>query len=420
MSKRLACLLLLFISATAAAEDAKAKAAREELERQLNQMVGKQPTKVRIDFIGLEDPNYRIEEASFELDGRSLRSPPLSQLSDEGTHLVWNGDVSPGKHTVKVLLVFSNGASVVLSDEGGYKWKVGGDVTFDVNSGIEVRVQVTPKRDSQQTEVAKRFKLALPAQPVMIAALDDGKMPEPPPKPILAVVDAGTPAPTGDALADQQKKDAAQKLADAAEAKRLADEAKKQKAADALAAKQAAAEAKKAKAAEALEASRAAAFAKKERAAAAAAAKKEQAAAALEAKRLAAEEKKAAALAAAEEKKAAAEEKNRLAQAALDAKKNPPPVVETPVAAPIEVDAGSVVAEAVVDAGVEVVDAGSPVVVAAAPVEDAGQPIGAGPPVEEEGEGPPWLLIGIAGGVAALFFLIVVARRRARPPTLDD
>lgn len=368
MTKRTLLVLIFALAASALAEDPKAKAAREELERQLHQMVGKQPTKVRVDFVGLDDPNYKIEEASFDLDGRSLSSPSLAQLSEDGTHLVWNGDVTPGKHTVKVMLVFSNGASVVLSDEGGYKWKVGGDVSFEVPSGIEVRVQVTPKRDGKQPDVAKRFRLALPAQPVMIAQLDDGKMPEAPPQPVLEPIDAG-PSPAQLAL-EEKKRQAAEAL----EAKRLAAEEKKRQAADALEAKRLAAEEKKQKALEAREA-----------------------------KRLAAEEKQRAA-------KEAVEEKKRLAQAALDAKNAPP---EVP-------DAGAAVALAEpVDAGVEPVDAGAPVVVAVA-VVDAGVPAPVAAAPTPEAEGPPWLLIGIAGAVAALIFLVLIARRRSRPPTLDD
>ena len=408
MFKRLACLLLLFVSATAAAEDANAKAAREELERQLSLMVGKQPTKVRLDFIGLEDPNYKIEEASFDIDGRRLRSPPLGQLSSEGTHLIWNGDVTPGKHTVKVRVVFYNNASVVLSDEGGYKWRVGGDVTFEVNSGIEVRVQVKPTRDDKQTEVAKRFKLALPAQPVMIATLDDGKMPDAMVKPVIGVVDAGVEGLTPEQLAEVAAQEKLQKAARAGETKRLADEARKQKAAEALDAKRAAVEAKKQKAAEALEARAAAAASKREGAAAALEAKKQKAAEALEAKRAEAEVKKQAALDAAEEKK-------RLARVALDAKNSPPvPAVEP---AP---DAGAVAIAEPFDAGSpEPFDAGAPVEVVAAPV-DAGAlaPVAAAPAAQEGG--PPWLIIAGAGALAALVFLMVVARRRARPPTRGD
>ncbi|MFZ5441726.1 MAG: hypothetical protein ACOZQL_17115, partial [Myxococcota bacterium] len=228
---RIFLLLVVAGAMVARAEDAKAKAAREELERQLSQMVGQQPTKVRVDYVSIDDPNYPLEEAAFEIDGRSVGSPSPRALSEEGTHLVWNGDVSPGKHTVKVRLVFANGVSVVMSDEGGYKWKVGGEVSFDVQAGIEVRVQVTPKRDPKQPDIAKRFRLSLPAQPVMLARLDDGKMPEPPPKPVLAI-DAGTPVAAVDAklAADDE---ARRKAEAAAEAKRAAEDEKKRKAEEA-------------------------------------------------------------------------------------------------------------------------------------------------------------------------------------------
>ncbi len=189
---RTALLLMLAVPVLARAEDEKARRAREELERELNQMVGKQPTKVRVDFVPVEDPNYKLEEASFELDGKPLQAPALSVLSDE-PHLVWNGDVAPGKHAVHAKVVYANTSSVIVSEEGGHKWKVSGDVSFAVNAGIEVQVKVVPTRDPSQKEIAKRFKLALPAKPVMLAALDDGKMPEPikKPSPPVAEVDAG-------------------------------------------------------------------------------------------------------------------------------------------------------------------------------------------------------------------------------------
>ncbi len=404
MSSRILLVLLVVGASGALAEDAKAKAAREELEKQLSQMVGTQPTKVRIDYVALDDPNYRLEEATFQLDGRSLGTPSLGQLSEEGTHLVWNGDVTPGKHTVRARIVFSNGASVVLSDEGGNKWTVAGDVSFDVNAGIEVRVQATPTRDSKQTDVAKRFKLSLPAQPVMIAQLDDGKMPEAMAKPVSSTPDAGLSA---EALAADTKQQAATALA----AKQAAADEKQRKAEAALAAKQAAADEKKLKAEAALAAKQAAADEKKQRAADAKAAKqaaadekKQRAADALEAKRL-------AALDASER----AEEKLRLASEQaqmLERAKN----LATPLDAPAPtVDAGAAVAVAP-----PVVDAGAEPVALAPPLVDAGTPLAAAAPPPPEDRGPPGALIAGAGGLAALLFLVVVARRRSRPPTLDD
>ncbi|MEW5741445.1 MAG: hypothetical protein AB1938_21165, partial [Myxococcota bacterium] len=220
---------VLLLSVAAHAEDEAQRKAREELEKQLSQMVGKQPTKVRVDFESLDEPMYKLDDASFELDGRTLSRPALDELSKEGVHLVWNGDVSPGKHLVAARLVYRNEASPVVSEEGGHVWKVSGTVAFDVHAGIEVRVKVTPQRDNAQKDVAKRFSVRLPATPVMLAQMDDGKMPEPPPKKVVEVVDAGAPVVVASAaeLAAEEKK---RKAEEAAEKKRLAAEEKKRKA----------------------------------------------------------------------------------------------------------------------------------------------------------------------------------------------
>lgn len=145
-------------------------------------MVGTPPTRVRVEFVSPDEPNYVLEEATFEVDGKAVKGLPLATLSSEGTHTVFAGEVTPGKHKVSAKLLFASRASAVVSDEGGYKWKVGGDATFEVNPGIEVQVQVVPSRDSTQKDIGKRFTLRMPAEPVMVAKLDDGKMPPPPPK----------------------------------------------------------------------------------------------------------------------------------------------------------------------------------------------------------------------------------------------
>jgi hypothetical protein len=359
MLARPLCALTALAAVAAHAEDDARRRAREELERQLQQLVVKQPAKVRIDFEALDDPNYKLEDASFELDGRVLARPALDVLSSEGTHLVWEGDVTPGKHVVGARVVYSNQASVVVSDEGGYTWKVSGTNAFEVQSGIEVKVKVTPRRDGAQKDIAKRLMLRLPATPVMLAQVDDGKMPEPPVKKV-APVDAG-PTPEAPAAAEKEAQ---------AEAMRLAEEARRRKAEEAK-----------------------------------------------EARRLAAEEKKRRAEEAKEARRLAAEEKKRLAKEAAEAKRlaaagSAPPPVE-PVAALPEVDAGaSEVDAAQAEAAAE--DAGAPVV---AEVADAGVPEAAPPPAEDEG--PSWLFPGI-GAAALLVIVILVARRRSQPPRLDD
>ncbi len=176
---RIALAATLFVASTALAEDAAQRRAREELERELKQMVGTPPTRVRVEFVSPDEPNYKLEEATFEVDGKAVPAQPLTTLASEGTHTVFSGDVTPGKHKVSAKLVFANGTSAVLSDEGGYKWKVGGDASFEVAPGLEVQVQIVPARDSSQKDISKRFTLRMPAAPVMVAKLDDGKMPEP-------------------------------------------------------------------------------------------------------------------------------------------------------------------------------------------------------------------------------------------------
>ncbi len=189
----------LLLAISAGAETPTERKAREDLERELGQMVEKPPTRVKVIFLGLEDPNYRIEDPAIELDGTSLKLPSAATLADEGEHLIFAGDVEPGHHVVHVSVLIANSASVVISDEGGFKWKLTGEVGFDVNSGIEVQVRITPTRVEGQKDVTRRFKLHLPAKPVMLARLDDGKMPAPlakkppPPPPPLEPVDAGPP-----------------------------------------------------------------------------------------------------------------------------------------------------------------------------------------------------------------------------------
>jgi hypothetical protein len=84
----------------------------------------------------------------------------------------------------------------------------------------------------------------------------------------------------------------------------------------------------------------------------------------------------------------------------------------------------SVLEDAGVEAVTEVLDAGAldaSVTAVVAVTPDAGAPVAAATPIATpESGGPPWLLIGIGGGVLALALLVVLARRSARPPTIDD
>ncbi len=209
----------LTCASVAFAQDDVQKRAATELERQLEEMVQSAPARLWIEFTPVEDPNYVLEEAIFSMDGVPLKTPPVAKMRDDKL-VVFEGDVKPGKHKVNVRLVYKNGASVIASDEGGFRWTVNGDNTFDIQSGILVKMQAIAKYAGKTLPVKDRMTLALPAKPVMIAKLDDGSMPDrPAPKPVAAVVtDAGVSEAVVKKTPAELRKEKAE------EAKRLAEE----------------------------------------------------------------------------------------------------------------------------------------------------------------------------------------------------
>ena len=362
---RLSRLTLLVVAlvptAAAFAETDQERQAREDLERQLKSMVGTPPTKIRIDFVGLDQPNYELLEASFELDGTRLPVGDLKTLSSEGDHLIFHGDVKPGDHRLETQLHYQNTTSQVVSEEGGYKWKPGSTVRFRTESGIEVAVKVTPELD-RKADLKNRIKVTSPATVKMLAKLDDGTMPDPMQHPKIAMVDAGVEVVKGETAAEK-----AAKLA----------EAKKKEREDAAAAKKAAAEEKKRLAGEAKAARLAAAEEKKRAAADAAAAKKQAAADAAQAKR-----------------------DNAVASA------------KTPQVAVAEKRAEIVDAGAPAEVLAEVIDAGP---VAVAVVAPPLKPVAPVKPAEESGLPMPVLILI---GVAVLgLVLFIIARRGKKKPT---
>ena len=397
-------IMCALVAGVSFAEDDAQRRAREELEKQLNQMVEKAPSRVRVEFLPVDDPNFQVEELEISLDGKPLKMPTAAAISgwvQDGAMPITTLDVTPGRHKVVAKVTIHNTASPMVSDEGDFRWKVAGDVGFDVATGIEVKVIVTPVRDAKQADLGKRLKLTFPSQPVMIATLDDGSMPEPTkvkPAPLVvaaAAIDAG---PTKEQLA-------------AADANRTAAEEKQRKLEEAKLAKAQAAEEKQRKLDEAKLARAQAAEAKKRKLDEAKLAKAQAA----EEKKRKLEDAKAAKAKAAEDAKLAAAEKKRLAEEAKLAAARPK---EDPAAV---VDAGSTVVAEVP----AVVDAGAAVVVAevkpAEPV-DAGVAVAtaAKPEPAPESEGPPWMIIGGVIGVAALGLIVVLMRRAGRVPELKD
>ncbi len=163
---------ILLLAVAAFAQDDKARAAREELERELAALTAPVPTRVRIEYAEVADANYLLLEAEFQLDGRPLKAPPVEVLREViGTRLVWEGDVAPGEHEVTVSLRYKHTANPVFASDGGREWKLAGTRRFELQRGLGVLVQVETHLDGR-APVDKRLKLSLPATPTMLAPID--------------------------------------------------------------------------------------------------------------------------------------------------------------------------------------------------------------------------------------------------------
>jgi hypothetical protein len=360
---------LLAAAVLGLASTAFAQGAQDELERQLKEMVGKPPTRLHVEYEGLDQPNYKLVDISFTLDGQALPTPSVDKLN-EGKTTIWNGDIKPGSHRLETSAVLTDVSGVLFSYEAGYKWKVKNTRTFDQQPGLEVHVLVTPELNPSEKDPQKKFALRSTADVKMLAKLEDGTMPDVP-KPNLKgaeTPDAGTTTVAELSPAEKARQAAEERAA----AKKAAEEEKKRQREEALAAKKAAAEEKKRQREEALAAKKAAAE---------------------EAKR-----QREEALAA---KKAAAEDARRQKAGQgerVAAAEKPPEKAPEPEAAKAP----------------EAVDAGAPAVAAAEPPKPVQAPQAAPAPVVEDKTSMVPIIVGVA--VALLGIVVFLATRRKKQP----
>ena len=155
-------IISLCFSAVASAQTDAQRRAQEELDRELSQMVGSTPARVRVSFQGLDEPNYDVTQAEFELDGKALVAPSTQALSGSALVPVYLGDVSPGRHVVKARLTILNKRSAVVTDEGGFTWRVAGSVDFDIQRGIEVAVVMVVSASSLPLGAVKTTNARFP------------------------------------------------------------------------------------------------------------------------------------------------------------------------------------------------------------------------------------------------------------------
>lgn len=172
-------ILLVASSGPAFAEDARTGRARQEIEKQLKEMVKPSPASVEIVFDGIDSTRYQLLEASFDLDGESLtKKVPTGKAA--GSTVLFTGDLPPGSHTVTARLVYEQAAAAGMFSYGsGTKFKVPGKFIFTAQRGLFVRVHTRVEVDDG-AELQKRLQLAGNVDVDLRAKLEDGTLPPAP------------------------------------------------------------------------------------------------------------------------------------------------------------------------------------------------------------------------------------------------
>ena len=175
--RRVALFLISIVGPALAAEDPTVHA-REELEREMREMVQLPAASVEVVFDGIDSTRYKLLEASFALDDQSL---PVAA----GAKVLYAGDLPPGKHTLSATLLYEAPAP----SYGSVKYRVPGKFIFTAQRGIFMRVHARIEVDDG-AEPSKRLQLIGNAETNLRAKLEDGVLP-PPPRPEPPLEDKG-------------------------------------------------------------------------------------------------------------------------------------------------------------------------------------------------------------------------------------
>ncbi len=198
--KALLLVLVGLLAADARAADPVDKA-REDLDRQLREMVQIPPPEVVVTFEGLppqaEGEGYKLVEAEFLVDGEALATPEPEALNAPGSHRLLVNQLPEGTHTLVSRVTYVNDSWSLFSETNGYLWKMTATVSFQMQRGLRVRVKVVPAIVPKAKDPRLKLKLTHDVAAEMTAELADATLPEPvsatetPPTPVA------TPQPTG-------------------------------------------------------------------------------------------------------------------------------------------------------------------------------------------------------------------------------
>ena len=180
---------LFAASARAAEPSAVEQRAREDLDRQLQEMVKTPPPEIVISFEGLPgagtSKGYKLVEADFLVNGQPLAIPGIDKLNGPGQHRLAVLTVEEGSYTLVSHVTYANESWNLFSEESGFLWKLTASVTVQVQRGLRARVRVLPAINPTAPDPRLKLKLSHDVTAEMTAPLADVAIPD--------RMDAGTP-----------------------------------------------------------------------------------------------------------------------------------------------------------------------------------------------------------------------------------
>lgn len=183
--KALLLMLVGLLAASArAAEPVSEEKVREDLERQLQEMVQSPPPELVVSFEGLpKDSNYKLIESEFLLDGEPLITPGPDTLTNPGLHRLAVLKVEEGSHTLVSQVTYVNDSWSLFSDTSGRLWKLTATVNIQAQRGLRVMVRVVPGVVPNAPDPRLRIKLTHDVTAEMTAPLVTAAPEPPPPEP---------------------------------------------------------------------------------------------------------------------------------------------------------------------------------------------------------------------------------------------
>ncbi len=158
------------------------QSAQVEIENEMRASLAEiPPPQLRVDFVPIDQPGYKLEKVNVNLDGQPVAAPRAEALSSGGRQQLFSGAVTQGKHEVLVTYEYAADAGL-FSYMTGYKFVVPVKATFDTRRGLRTIIDTGVHVDNRIDDWKKRLTRVSARRDEMLAKVDDSDLPPPPPR----------------------------------------------------------------------------------------------------------------------------------------------------------------------------------------------------------------------------------------------